>query len=287
MAKQSLKPFQLTTTALEIGGLYRSVNGEESPLILMLHSSGGGAQSLVPLAQRLQAPGLIVIPDLCGYGRTRSVSANSADALEQHLDVIDAVADAHAIGDQPMIVIGHSMGGFLALRMAQRRSVAAVVAIEPVAFSVLDPVADAAARAEDLEKVMGLDASIKSGNAETGLAGFISYWGGADWTTLSEEVRTALLALALQMARETFTVAHDNTAPESYREISSPVMLIQGDQTRAPANAVVRRLSALLPAAETITVEGAGHMGPVRQSAAYADKINSFLMRHVSFLTNH
>ncbi len=279
--KQQLKPFQLIATALEIGGLYRAADDERTPLTLMLHSSGGGAQSLAPLAKRLRVPGSIVIPDLCGYGSTRATTSSNDGALEQHLNVIEAVVQEYCHGDQPMVVIGHSMGGFLALLTALHRQVAAMVAIEPVAFSVLDPIADAAARAEDQAVVMGLHESIRSGDAEPGLARFIGYWGGSEWTELSEEARTALLPLAPQMGHETFAVANDTTAPEAYTKISSPVLLMQGADTRAPAQAVIHRLSELLSDVSAVTIERAGHMGPVRQPSVYAEQINAFIQRRV------
>ena len=220
--KQQLKPFQLITTALEIGGLYRAADDERTPLTLMLHSSGGGAQSLAPLAKRLRVPGSIVIPDLCGYGSTRATTSSNDGALEQHLNVIEAVVQECCHGDQPLVVIGHSMGGFLALLTAQHRQV-----------------------------------------------------------ELSEEARTALLSLAPQMGRETFAVANDTTAPEAYTKISSPVLLMQGADTRAPAQAVIHRLSELLSDVSAVTIERAGHMGPVRQPSVYAEQINAFIQRRV------
>jgi pimeloyl-ACP methyl ester carboxylesterase len=280
----ALAPFRVKVPHGQISGLQRDGTSSQSPLILLLHSAGGGSHSLATIAAMLRTEGHVLIPDLNGYGQTQVSAGTGADlnALAAHRLVIDSVLGEVLQPQQSVVIVGHSMGGFLGLltAMADEWPVSAVVAIEPVAFSVLDPLEDAAARAEDLEKVLALNAAVKAGVPERALGEFIGYWGNTEWEALGVSMRGALLKLAPQIARETFAVAHDTTHPDQYKKLNLPVLLLQGADTVAPAIAVINRLQALLQHVEVQRIPNTAHMGPVRQPDVYASIINEFIQRY-------
>ncbi len=306
---QELEKFKLQTDVGVIGGLQNAVAANrqtgEAPLTVVLHGAGGGARSVAGLGQLLQVDGPLFVPDLSGYGNTKltgntklsgntkitrntkitEISAQKPDALALHRLVIDTLLESYCQPGQSVVIVGHSMGGFLGLltALAGKWPVSALVAIEPVAFSVLDPVEDAEARAEDLHKVLALDAALKTDQAEAALAGFITYWSDVEWSAIGGPLRQFMLAQVDQIAAETLAVAQDQTPPESYRHLQVPVLLLQGELTVAPATAAVRRLQNLLPSVEVKTVAGAGHMEVARQPMLFAPQINEYLNRH----TNH
>lgn len=291
MPKNSSESNELTPLLLEtdvgvISGLQRAVrpSGEtgNAPLTLVLHAAGGGARSLARLSQLLELPGQLVIPDLNGYNQTNvtAEAVSPLNAVEQHLLVISTLVDKLRHPQQNVVLIGHSMGGFLCLKAAveDRFPITALAIVEPVAFSVLDSVVDADARAEDLNKVMALDSALKAaGNAENALADFIAYWGQTDWASLPASMREGLLTQVKQIGTEALAVAHDKTPTDNYLKLQLPVLLMQGANTQRPAAAVVKRMADLLPQVEVEVIEGAGHMGPVQQPAEFATAINRFL----------
>ena len=284
-----LAPLLLHTDAGVIGGLQRTAGAYHqeggAPLIVLLHGAGGGARSLVKLGQSLQIQGSLLIPDLNGYGRTQlgSEVVCNQNAVAQHRLVIDSLLAAYCQPGQVVIIIGHSMGGFLGLltALSDKWPIAAIVAIEPVAFSVLDPEKDADARAEDLDKVLALDAALRNGEPEPALAQFISYWNNVEWTVLPDSMREALLQQAVQIGADTLAVARDGTPPELYRRLTLPVLLLQGRASPRPAVAVVQRLQELLPAVEFKIIDEVGHMGVIQQPHLFTPLINDFLTQCV------
>ncbi|MFI5793667.1 lysophospholipase [Streptomyces sp. NPDC051677] len=105
-------------------------------LALVVHGYGEHAGRYAELAEVLRGHGAAVFaPDHMGHGR----SAGERVVIE---DFEDVVTDVHAVAelaraahpDVPLVVIGHSMGGLIAARYAQRHgdTLAALVLSGPV-----------------------------------------------------------------------------------------------------------------------------------------------------------
>ncbi len=92
------------------GARLRSFAGGDGPPILLLHGFGGSAWNFAELAPLLDGHRLVV-PDLPGQGGSAPLPAPSLAGFA------DAVA---GLLDGPAVVVGHSMGGVVALRLAER-----------------------------------------------------------------------------------------------------------------------------------------------------------------------
>jgi len=92
------------------GAVIRTFEGGEGPPLLLVHGFGGAAWNFSELAPLLPGRRLI-IPDLPGHGAS---SPLPAPTLAGFADVLAELLDGQAD------VLGHSMGGVVALRLAER-----------------------------------------------------------------------------------------------------------------------------------------------------------------------
>jgi 3-oxoadipate enol-lactonase len=92
------------------GALIRTFEGGEGPPLLLVHGFGGAAWNFSELAPLLAGKRLI-IPDLPGHGGS---SPLPAPTLAGFADVLAQLLDG------PVDVLGHSLGGVVALRLAER-----------------------------------------------------------------------------------------------------------------------------------------------------------------------
>lgn len=88
--------------------------GTGSP-VLAVHGITSSSRSWPFLAQALDRP--VVAPDLRGRGRSNRLPGPYG--LAAHAE--DCAAVLEAVADEPVVVVGHSMGGFVATVLAARR----------------------------------------------------------------------------------------------------------------------------------------------------------------------
>jgi len=90
---------------------------EVTGAILFIHGLGESGLCFEHLLAREElACRRLLVPDLVGYGRTPR--DGRPRSLEDHAD--DLVAWLDAVGEEKPIVLGHSMGGVIAVMMAER-----------------------------------------------------------------------------------------------------------------------------------------------------------------------
>ncbi len=94
------------------GARIRAFVGGEGPPLLLVHGYGGAAWNFTALQPHLQGRRLIV-PDLPGHGGSSPLPA--ATTLRGFADALVPLLDG------PVDVLGHSLGGVVALRLAERQ----------------------------------------------------------------------------------------------------------------------------------------------------------------------
>jgi pimeloyl-ACP methyl ester carboxylesterase len=101
-----------------IGGVRTQyyVGGEGPPLVIV-HGLGGAAVNFTELAPLLARHRRVLVPDLPGHGGTAPFV--SVESLSDYADHVARVAEHEAMF--PAAVLGYSMGGVVALRLAVSR----------------------------------------------------------------------------------------------------------------------------------------------------------------------
>jgi len=106
-------------------------SGEARGSVLLIHGLAANKKIMAYLAQAFAEAGLrVFVPDLPGHGRTSApFSFEHAETCSESL-VRELIARG-TINSTRTILAGHSMGGALAIRIAARLPVAAVIAVSP------------------------------------------------------------------------------------------------------------------------------------------------------------
>jgi pimeloyl-ACP methyl ester carboxylesterase len=95
----------------------RYVVGGDGPAVVLVHGYAGTAANFSVLAPLLARSHRVLAPDLPGHGGSSALPA--APNLAGFADRVAAILEHE--GAAPATVVGHSMGGVVALRLAARR----------------------------------------------------------------------------------------------------------------------------------------------------------------------
>ncbi len=99
------------------GGALHYLAGGSGPSLLLVHGLGGSALNWGEVAPALARKHRLLIPDLPGHRASTALS--DASSLDRYADVLAELVDReHAA---PVPVVGHSLGGLVAVRLAVRR----------------------------------------------------------------------------------------------------------------------------------------------------------------------
>jgi len=215
--------------------------------------------------------------DLPGHGQSADWTGEG-----DYQDVAVALAEGLIAAEMrvPLDLIGHSFGGTIALRLAQRHPehVRSLTMIEPVLF--------AAARAHPLFEqnnafMKGAFAhAIRAGDRMEAARIFNTLWGAeADWGKLPQSMREDmarrihLIAAGRSVTQEDL---HGQAAPGALEALDMPVLLIEGARSQPLIRTVHDAFEARLPQVRRVVIEGAGHMAPVSHPKDVARAVEEF-----------
>jgi pimeloyl-ACP methyl ester carboxylesterase len=102
----------------DLGGVsIRYFTGGAGAPVVLLHGLGGGALNWVELLPALAERHRVVVPDLPGHGRSGRLPPRAS--MSAYADAVGALIEHEQAA--PALLAGHSFGGLVALRLAQRR----------------------------------------------------------------------------------------------------------------------------------------------------------------------
>jgi pimeloyl-ACP methyl ester carboxylesterase len=243
---------------------------------LLIHSGGFTSRQWRKLSELLAPRFHILAPDLLGYGPNGRWPDGEPFHFRQDLDHLETLMSDDA---EPVHLVGHSYGGFLALQLALRRPerVRSIAVYDPVAFGILDEVEDADARSQ-LTLVKRTWEPNESGADEDWLRAFVDWWNGAGaWDRLTEETRGAFRSMGWKVFQEVMSLAVDRTDRATYATIAAPTLVLGGANSPLAERRVVEKLGAALPHAEARFFDGVGHMGPI----SHASLVNEAIAAHL------
>lgn len=232
--------------------------------MVLLHGAGGSRLNWPGELRRL--PGAMVYTlDLPGHGRS---SGQARDTIEGYAE--DVVAFLDAAGIDQAVIVGHSMGGAIALTLALKHT-SRVAGLALIATGARLRVAPAI-----LEQI------------RSDFEGTLDTITGYAW---SPEAPPALTELGRQRLREAgpdvllgdLTACDHFDVMERLGGIDVPTLVIAGFADRLTPVKYARYLAERISGAQLAIVEGAGHMVMLEQPAEVAKVIQHFLKEEATF----
>lgn len=243
---------------------------EAAPVVL-LHGLFGAAQNWGGVQKRLASGGRRVIAlDLRNHGASPRDPAMDYPAMAA--DVAETLA---ALGAAPASVIGHSMGGKVAMAMALTRPEAVarlvVADIAPVTYPPGLRAYVAAMRAVPLHPGLSrreAEAALAPAVPEPGIRAFLLQNLRFEGEAPAWRLNLAAIAAAMPVI-ESF--------PDLADPYPGPVLVLAGERSDYVRPAHHDRIRALFPAARFATVPAAGHWVHAENPSAFLEVVEGFL----------
>ncbi|HKH31725.1 MAG TPA: alpha/beta fold hydrolase [Gaiellaceae bacterium] len=252
--------------------------GGEGPPLALLHGLGGAASNWIELAPELARESRVIAVDLPGHGGSAALSA--LPNLEPFADRVGLVLERE--GAHPAVLVGHSLGCVVALRLAMRSPelVRGLVLIAAAGIGSTTRRARYALAVSSLIQPGRLLARFRERVARSELLRAVVWgsWATPDGTTISPTATLGLLegpSLHTDTASAAAALVEEDPRVDLDR-VRCPGMLVWGSRDpQVPVDDAfeyARRLRAPLR-----VVAGAGHLVIAERPAACLDAIGSFL----------
>jgi pimeloyl-ACP methyl ester carboxylesterase len=258
-----------------------------APVVVMVHGFLDLAWAWAPLAERLASTYRVIAPDWRGHGDSDWIGAGGYYHFMDYVaDLDDVVAQ---VSTEPVAVVGHSMGGSLALywagvRPARCRRIASREGLGPPELPGALP-ARTAAWIEAWKRARAKPARVMASIAEAA-----ARMQKHD-PLLAEADAVALATHGTRPVDGGFAWKHDplhltqgpypfrrDAAVEYWRAITAPVLYVEGAVStfRLPSSETDARLGVMKDARRAV-IEGAGHAIARHQPDALAAVLTQFL----------
>ncbi len=246
-----------------------SASAEQQDTLICLHGSAGSPRQWQRLGERVGPRYRVVAPGLLGYTDGAAWSADRPLTLDEEAAWIERWLDS---AGAPVHLVGHSYGGAVALKVAQRRPerVRSLVLYEPVLFRLLprEALADILALRAETER------ACQAGDPVTAGRTFVDYWSGpGTWALMSAAQQGAVTQRMHKVVAEFHALFADSTAGSAYARLPMPILFLSGTLTRAPTARIARVVQSFMPTASRIEMPGLGHLGPV----THPDAVNALI----------
>lgn len=250
------------------------------PGVVCLHSNASTSGQWRALMDLLAPKFHVLACDLYGAGKSADWPSDRFIGLRDEAAFIEPVLER--AGTQ-FTLVGHSHGAAVALitALAQLGRVRALALYEPTLFSLIDAEAPAPNDADGIRNaVSDAGAALDTGNPDAAARRFIDYWMEAgSWKRMPEAQQAPIRQAVTNVRRWAHALFNEPTVLEAFRALEIPVLYMTGKRSTASTHAVARLLRSVLPNAEFVEFEAAGHMGPVTHSQAVNATIAGFLNR--------
>lgn len=237
---------------------YAKQSTATSPPVVLIHGAAGTHLDWPPHLRRLGAASVYAI-DLPGHGRSLGPARSTVD---HYAEVVSAFISELDLGD--VVLVGHSMGGAIALTVARQGpdAIKGLVLISSGArLRVMDEVLDGIL--SDFEATAELVAE--------------SLWSEKASEELKSLGKRTFLTNKPEVVYADYLACNCFDIMDQLKHIKLPTLVICGSEDKMTPLKYSRYLAEQIPDASLKVVEGAGHMVPLEQPEVVASHTNQFI----------
>jgi len=255
---------------------YVDIGGTAGPPLVLVHGTGGSWQSWLLNLSELSRGHRVVAVDLPGFGRSEPLAPTAGMA-----DYADAVAALLAeLGIERAIVVGHSLGGVVVMRMALRhpRLVAGVVNVDGGGVALT-------ARRLRLvtssllvvNALLSREAVVRAITRRRRLRRWLARAAMYDRDVLTAELAGQILATfaAPGLVAAVAAGTRDDIADHA-DDVACPVLLLWGRHDRVIPVALAEALAGRMPSGRLEVIEEAGHCPMIERPREFNRAVDSF-----------
>jgi pimeloyl-ACP methyl ester carboxylesterase len=265
----------------------------QTPTLILTHGWGPDSTVWYYAKKQLTDQFRVIVWDLPGLGKSKKPQ-NRDYSLEKYARDLEAVLGL--AGDQPVILLGHSMGGMILLTFCRlfpehlRRRVVGLVVVDatytnPLKTTILSKLL-LALQKPLLEPLLHLSIAL---SPLLWLTSWLSYLNG--FTLITTEISgftgretrgqlnfSTLIGLKASpgvLARGTLAMLRFHEA-ETLPQITVPTLVVFGKSDIATRPFANQRIGQEIPQAELTVLSPGGHMGLMERNQQFAEAIRSF-----------
>jgi pimeloyl-ACP methyl ester carboxylesterase len=250
-----------TRQATSRSGMFYVETGQGAPIVLV-HGAFSDYRAWDPQIAALAAAHRVLSVSLRGYHPSEDKIGDAT--AERHVeDVVDLIAELAT----PVVLIGHSRGGRIALDVAARcgAQIDWLVLVEPGGVMEPDFLKEPSSSAQASPTPVAPDSRIEvrrlisAGEAATALETYVDFGHGAGtWKRLPASFHE----MAIANAHTIGMMIEDRSVPLSRtlaRHVTAPTLLLGGTQSPQIFAKTIAVLQAELPKSSTVTIDGGDH----------------------------
>jgi pimeloyl-ACP methyl ester carboxylesterase len=253
--------------------LHAMVKGEGTPVVLV-HGFPFDGSIWQGQVDELSKDAHVIAPDTAGFGQSHDLPGDSKDAtLDMYADVLASTLKAN--GQEKVVLVGHSMGGYMAFAFARRH---ADMLLGLVLVATKAGADTEAGREGRYKQAAGVEEKGAQVVVEAMLPKLFAPSTYEEKPELVEQIRGTMMNQNRHgIIAALYAMASRPDSTPTMAKIKVPVLIISGTEDAIIPAAEADTMANGIKGSKHIAIEGAGHMLMLEEPEAFNSALRAFV----------